>query len=257
MKTVHGPGSTDERVHSAARGTERIAVVTGASSGIGRAVALALARAGVKLFVVGRNADRLAQTVAAAESFAPVKGFRLDLANDTNLKVLVESIEKDAGRLDILFHGAGIIQRGLLEHTRVDYLDEQYAINVRAPYLLTQHLLPLLIKAHGQIIFVNSSTGLSANRPEIGQYAATKHALKAIADSVREEVNSKGVRVLSVYLGRTATAMQETLFKQEAKAYHAEMLLQPEDVASIVLAALELPRTAEVTDISIRPMTKG
>lgn len=248
---------TDEHTHHAASPAARVAVVTGASSGIGRAVALALARAGVKLFVVGRDADRLAQTVAAAESFAPVKGFRLDLANDANLRVLVECLEKETGELDILFHGAGIIQQGLLEHARVDFLDQQYAINVRTPYLLTQQLLPLVTRARGQIIFVNSSAGLSANRPEIGQYAATKHALKAIADSVREEVNSKGVRVLSVYLGRTATAMQETLFKQEGKAYHAEMLLQPEDVATIVLAALDLPRTAEVTDISIRPMTKG
>jgi len=74
---------------------------------------------------------------------------------------------------------------------------------------------------------------------------------------VRAEVNSLGVRVLSVYLGRTATAMQETLFTQEGRPYDAQKLLQPEDVANMVLAALALPSTAEVTDISIRPMAKG
>ena len=179
------------------------------------------------------------------------------MTNDEQLQPLVEFLEKDAGHVDILFHGAGIIQQELLEHARVEYLDQQYAINVRAPYLLTQRLLPLLVKARGQIVFVNSSAGLAVNRPEIAQYAATKHALKAIADSIRAEVNPKGVRVLSVYLGRTATAMQETLFKQEAKPYHAEKLLQPEDVATMVLAALALPPTAEVTDISIRAMIKA
>ena len=156
----------------------------------------------------------------------------------------------------MLVHSAGIIQQGTLEHTRIEHLDEQYAINVRAPYLLTQRLLPLLVKARGQIVFINSSAGLSANRPEIGQYAATKHALRAIADSVRAEVNPLGVRVLSVYLGRTATAMQEALFKQEARTYDPQKLLQPEDVANLVLAALALSPTAEVTDISIRPMAK-
>lgn len=232
-------------------------MVTGATSGIGRAVALALARAGVRLCVIGRNPERLAQTVAAAQSFVPVTGFQLDLTSDGNLQPLVEYLENDAGKLDILFHSAGIIQQGLLEYARIESLDEQYATNVRAPYVLTQRLLPLLIKARGQIVFINSSAGLSASRPEIGQYAATKHALRAIADSVRAEVNSKGVRVLSVYLGRTATAMQEALFKEESQAYHAEELLQPEDVATMVLSALALPPTAEVTDITIRPMIKG
>ena len=207
--------------------------------------------------MIGRNPDRLAQTVAAAQSFAPATGFPLDLTDDEQLQPLVGFLEKDAGHVDILFHGAGVIQQELLEHARSKFLDQQYAINLRAPYLLTQRLLPLLVKARGQIVFVNSSAGLSVNRPEIAQYAATKHALRAIADSIRAEVNPKGVRVLSVYLGRTATTMQETLFKQEAKPYHAEKLLQPEDVATIVLAALALPDTAEVTDISIRAMIKA
>jgi NADP-dependent 3-hydroxy acid dehydrogenase YdfG len=236
---------------------ERIAVVTGATSGVGRAIALALAQRGARLCAVGRNPDRLAQTVAAAKSFGSAEGFQLDLTDDGSIQSLVESLEEHAGSLDILVHGAGIIQQGLLEHASIKDLDEQYATNVRAPYLLTQRLLPLLVKARGQIVFINSSVGLSANRPEIGQYAATKHALRAIADSVRAEVNPLGVRVLSVYLGRTATAMQETLFKQEGKAYDAQKLLQPEDVAAAVLAALTLPSTAEVTDISIRPMAKG
>lgn len=232
-------------------------MITGASSGIGRAVALALARAGFRLCVVGRDRNRLAKVIAAVRPLTAARAFQLDLTTDEHLQPLVEFLNRDAGQVDILFHGAGIIQQGLLECARVEDFDQQYLINVRAPYLLTQQLLPLLVKARGQIVFVNSSAGIAVNRPEIAQYAATKHALKAIADSVRAEVNSKGVRVLSIYLGRTATPMQRAQFKLEAKPYRAGDLLQPDDVAIMVLAALALPRTAEVTDISIRPMKKG
>jgi NADP-dependent 3-hydroxy acid dehydrogenase YdfG len=117
--------------------------------------------------------------------------------------------------------------------------------------------LPSLVAARGQIVFINSSVGQSVKRPEVAQYAATKHALRAIADSIREEVNPKGVRVLSLYLGRTATPMQEAVAREEGRNYNPESLLQPDDVAEVVVHTLTLPRTAEVTDISIRPMLKS
>jgi NAD(P)-dependent dehydrogenase (short-subunit alcohol dehydrogenase family) len=160
------------------------------------------------------------------------------------------------GSLDILIHSAGVIYQAPMERACIEDFDRQYYANVRVPYLLTQRLLPVLESAHGQIVFMNSSVGLSVKRPEVGQYSATKHALRAIADSLREEVNSKGIRVLTIYLGRTATPMQETLHKQDEKAYHPEKLLQPEDVAAIMVQALMLSPTAEVTDISIRPMMR-
>ncbi|MGC2391714.1 MAG: hypothetical protein WA621_20145, partial [Candidatus Acidiferrum sp.] len=83
-----------------------------------------------------------------------------------------------------------------------------------------------------------------------------KHALKAIADALRAEVNELGVRVISVYPGRTATPQQEKIHELEGRSYHSDRLLQPEDVAQAVLNALAMPRTAEVTDIQIRPMRK-
>ena len=156
-------------------------------------------------------------------------------------------MEEKAGKLDILIHSAGVIHQDLMERARIEDLDSQYATNVRAPYLLSQRLLPALAKARGQIVFINSSVGIAVRRPEVGQYAATKHALRAIADSLREEVNPKGIRVLTLYLGRTATPMQQALFQQEGREYHPASLLQPEDVASVVVHTLMLPRTAEVT----------
>lgn len=234
----------------------QIAVVTGASSGIGRAVAVALAHQRARLCVVGRNSGALAETGAATRAFSETTEFQADLTSSESLEPLVQHLAV-IGRLDILIHCAGVIHQDRMEDGCIENLDLQYATNVRAPYLLTQRLLPLLTTARGQIVFINSSAGLNARRPEAGQYAATKHALKAIADSLREELNPKGIRVLSLYLGRTATPMQETLFREEGKTYRPELLLQPEDVAAVTVQALMLSPTAELTDISLRPMCKS
>ncbi|HTS07785.1 MAG TPA: SDR family NAD(P)-dependent oxidoreductase [Candidatus Eisenbacteria bacterium] len=233
----------------------RVAVVTGASSGIGRAIAVGLSREHVHVCAVGRNPAALAETVAAIRQSSEVSDFQIDLTVEGSLQPLLQFLEK-LGRVDILIHSAGIIHQDLAERADIKDFDLQFAANVRAPYVLTQRLLPLLTVARGQIVFINSSAGLTAKRPEVGQYAATKHALRAITDSLREEVNPKGIRVLSLYLGRTATPMQEALYQQEGRVYNPEMLLQPEDVATIVVQALLLPYTAEVTDISIRPMRR-
>ena len=90
-------------------------------------------------------------------------------------------------------HSAGAFYDGPSEHARVEEFDLQYAINVRAPYVLTQRLLPLLTAARGQIVFINSSLGLTVKRSDVGQYAATKHALKAIADSLAKKSIEKGL----------------------------------------------------------------
>ena len=103
---------------------------------------------------------------------------------------------------------------------------------------------------------MNSSAGLTA-RANVGQYAASKHALKAVADSLREEANPAGVRVLSLFLGRTASPMQAAVYAMEQKAYYPELLMQPEDVASMAIHALTLSRSVEVTEISMRPLLKS
>jgi NAD(P)-dependent dehydrogenase (short-subunit alcohol dehydrogenase family) len=237
--------------------TGRLAVVTGASSGVGRAIALALSREGAELCAVGRDAKRLAATVEDARRFSNAAGFQIDLTSPKSIQPLVGHLEGKAGGVGILVHSAGLYHQGRMASARVEDFDAQDRTNVRAPYLLTKALLPLLVAAQGQVVFINSSAGLFAKRPEIGQYSATKHALKAIADSLREEVNPKGIRVLSLYLGRTATPMQEALYRSEGKDYDPKTLIQPEDVASVVVQALVLSDTAEVTDISMRPMKKS
>jgi NADP-dependent 3-hydroxy acid dehydrogenase YdfG len=234
---------------------DRIAVVTGASSGIGRAIALGLASEGAILCLVGRRAETLESIAQGASGAARVETYRADLSLDQDVEGLADRIGSDFGQVDVLVHSAGFISLGSVASASIDDFDRQYRINVRAPYLLTQALLPMLASCQGQVVFINSSAGLDA-RAGVSQYAATKSALKAIADSLRAEVNARAVRVLSVFPGRTASPMQESVHEMLGERYEPERLMQPQDVAAAVVAALELPRTAEVTDIHIRPLTK-
>ena len=172
----------------------------------------------------------------------------------TNTALAIHSHEFDA--LDVLVHCAGTFATGRIEMAPVEQLDALYRANLRLPFALTQALLPLLKLRPGQIVFINSSQGLAA-RANTGPYAAAQHALKALADSLRQEVNADGIRVLSVYPGRTATARMKSLYETEGRKYQPELLLQAEDIAQVVMASLQLPRTAEITNVEIRPLIKS
>ena len=237
--------------------TDQIAIVTGASTGIGKAIVLALAEQGATLCLIGRNSEPLNAVADSARATASrVVCYRADLTLDEDIGELVARVERDLGAVDILIHSAGFISQGRIETASLKDFDKHFLTNVRGPYALTQAFLPMLRERRGQVVFINSSTGLNA-RANVGQYAATKHALKAIADSLREEVNAEGIRVLSVYPGRTATPMQAAVYKMEDREYHPERLMQPEDVATMLVSALSLPRSAEVTDIMVRPFIKS
>jgi len=125
-------------------------------------------------------------------------------------------------------------------------------VNLIAPAELTRLFLPTLRVARGQVVFVNSGAGLRADA-EWGTYAASKHGLRALADSLRAEEHAAGVRVTSVYPGRTATAMQQRVRSQEGLPYDPGAYIDPESVATAVLTALDLPRDAEITEITVRP----
>ncbi len=235
---------------------DQVAVVTGASGGIGSAIVLALAREGARLCLVGRDREKLEYIAGQARHYSKfVSIYKTDLEIEQDIRRLGASLQKEYEAIDIVIHAAGVISMGKMADAFIEAFDHQYRVNVRAPYLLTQILLPMLQRRCGQVIFINSSMGLTA-KAGAGQYAATKHALKAIADSFREEVNISGVRVISIYPGRTASPMQAAVHENERKCYLPEMLLQPADVAEIALQILTMQKSAEVTDISIRPMKK-
>jgi NAD(P)-dependent dehydrogenase (short-subunit alcohol dehydrogenase family) len=233
----------------------QVAVVTGAGSGIGKAITLGLAARGADICLVGRRREILEATVQGMSGHG--KCYPADVTSDEAVDWLSAAVLRDFGRLDILVHSAAAFATGPMESASIDDLDRQYRTNVRAPYRLTQVMLAMLKASRGQVVFINSGVGLSNATANGGQYAVTKHALRAVADSLRAEVNALGVRVLSVYPGRTATPMQQMVHKLEGKIFKPERLLQPSDVADAIIHALALPRTAEVTDVSIRPMLNG
>ena len=237
--------------------TQQVALVVGATSDIGRAIAMRLAADGARLCLLARDTNALEDLATAARGLTEkVFAYTADLTCDAAIHAVISRLGCDVGAVDILVLGAGAFAMEAHERAPIADLDRQYRTNVRGLYLLVQGLLPLLRACRGQVVFLNSTVGLEA-RAWVGQYASTQHALRAVADALRAEVNPHGVRVLNVYLGRTATARQARIFRQEGRPYRPELLVQPDDVSEIVAAALRLPRTVEVTAIHMRPLVKS
>ncbi len=234
----------------------QVAVVTGSSSGVGKAVVLALASHGATLCLLGRDLHRLHKVRdEIGAKWNRSQCYLLDLTHDSDIQELQWQVQQDFGNVDILVHSAGVIRLGGVKCAPIEDFDLQYRINVRAAFSLSQAMLPLLKAHRGQFVFVNSFAGLTGNA-NTSQYSATKHAMTAIANSLREEVNPIGLRVLNLFIGCTATPMQVALHAAAEKPYRPERFLQPDDIASVLLNALSLPRTAEVTEIKIRPLIK-
>lgn len=235
--------------------TDRVVVVTGASSGIGKAIALTLADQGAIVCLIGRDLDRLKTATESICDKSKIFYYQADLLVDEDIHRSIATIKSAHEHIDLLIHSAGIISLGNLETAPIADFDRQYRLNVRAPYLLTQQLLALIKASQGQIVFINSSACQNI-RAGISQYTATKQALKAIADCLRAEVNVDGVRVVSFYVGQTATPMQAALYDNTGKTYQPERLLQSQDIADTVLHTISLSPTAEITDVHIRPLIK-
>ena len=238
---------SDEAVASSLGLQNRNALVTGAGSGIGRAIARALARAGMRLWLVGRHAEALRATVPEE---AEVRIVTADLASPAGIEAAAASCPSS---LDVLVHSAGLFVPGGATEVNAMAWQRMDALNLHAPLQLTRLCGPALRAATGQVVMMNSTAGLRSPAPGNAAYAAGKHALRAATDALRQELNPHGIRVLSIYPGRTHTPMQDAILQLEGRTAPADRLLQPDDVASIVLAALTLPSRAEVTDITIRP----
>ncbi|MBW1601579.1 SDR family oxidoreductase [Streptomyces sp. JJ66] len=231
-------------------------LITGAGSGIGAALTRALLARGDALWLLARDAGRARQlaqefTPAAEAAGGAVHTLVGDLADPDRLSWAFGH-QQLPGELDSVVHSAGVCDLGEVGELTPKVWQATLAANLVAPAELTRLLLPQLRLARGHVVFVNSGAGLRAN-PQWSAYAASKHGLKALADALRAEESGHGVRVSSVYPGRTATPMQEKVHRQEGKAYREEAWMSPESVARTVLTALDLPRGTEITDLSVRP----
>ncbi|MFJ2741460.1 SDR family oxidoreductase [Streptomyces sp. NPDC087440] len=223
-------------------------VITGAGSGIGAAVARRLHERGDDVVLMARDAGRAKELEAQLPGVGTLVG---DLSNPDRLSWAF-SHQRMPERVDSLLHIAGVVDLGPVADLGVRAWHNQLNTNLIAPAELTRLFLPQLRLDKGHVIFVNSGAGLSASA-EWSAYAASKHGLKALADSLRHEEHPNGVRVTSVYPGRTASPMQEKVHSQEGKAYDPAKWIDPESVATTILMALDLPRDAEVNDLTVRP----
>ncbi|MDF2442089.1 MAG: hypothetical protein JWR01_292 [Subtercola sp.] len=217
-----------------------IALVTGATSGIGRAVAVELGRTH-HVLVGGRDGSRVDELVAALPSAEP---FTADLVTGP--------LPPLPARLDVLVHSAGVEDGSTVEHTARATWEAVFAANVFAVADLTRQALPALRAAEGLVVMINSGAGFAA-APGGGVYAASKFALRALADSLREEERPNGVRVSSVHPGRTDTAMQRRKVEREGDDYDTRLYLAPESVAAAVRTVVDLPPGGTLETLSIRP----
>lgn len=227
---------------------DKTIVITGATSGIGKSLAVLLYKEGAELILIGRNFDYLKNELPNGYT---CKFVTVDLNNDHDIENFTKQINSSCSKVNILIHSAGIIYLGSLQEMPVNKLDEQYRINVRAPYLITQKLLPLIKNAGGQIVFCNSTAGLQT-REQLGQYSASKFALKAIADSLRLEVRALGINVLSVFLGATATPMQEKIQLEMGRAFDPGAFMSPDEIAERILLVMQNGKVAGITDVTIK-----
>ncbi|MGV9253966.1 SDR family oxidoreductase [Streptomyces sp. NPDC003697] len=223
-------------------------VITGAGSGIGAAVARRLHARGDEIVLHARDAARAKELAAAFPGARTLVG---DLADPGRLSWAL-SHQTLPDRVDSLLHIAGVVDLGPVGELTPKTWRHQLDVNLIAPAELTRLLLPQLRAARGHVVFVNSGAGLHANA-EWAAYAASKHGLKALADALRQEEHAAGVRVTSVYPGRTASPMQAKVHQQEGKEYDPGRWIDPESVATALLMALDLPEDAEVVDLTVRP----
>ncbi|MFS8100495.1 SDR family oxidoreductase [Lentzea alba] len=216
-----------------------VALVTGASSGIGSAIARSLAPTH-DLLLGGR--DETSLSLLAAE-LPGATAWPFDLTNAASADLGVVS------RLDVLVHSAGIALLGpLSEATQADWR-QTFDVNVFAVAELTNLVLPQLRTAGGHVVLINSGAGQNAN-PGWGVYAASKFALRAYADALRGD--EPALRVTTVYPGRTATPMQESVRRQEGGEYDPTQYIDPDSIGRAVASAVLATPDAHITEVTVR-----
>lgn len=217
------------------------ALITGASGGIGAAIAEALAPTHT-LLLAGRPSPRLdavAQRLGATT-------WPLDLTDVDE----IDSAAEVLAELDVLVHNAGVAYPGRVSESTPEQWRATFEVNVTGAVALTLALLPALRAARGQVVFINSGSGITPS-PGLASYSASKFALRAFADSLRAD--EPLLRVTSIHPGRVDTEMQRDLVAYESGHYDPTRFLTPQTVAGVVLHAVHTPPEAHTHQVVIRP----
>lgn len=155
--------------------------------------------------------------------------------------------------LDCLLHIAAVIDFSLAAELVAGQIREQINVNMIAPMILTRALLPALRRARGLVLIANLTATLSPDAAGRSAYVASKSGVRGFAEILRQEESSHGVRVTTVFPGRTDTPMQERVHEQEKRVYDAARLMRPDTVARSILHVVDLPADATIHDLTIRP----
>jgi NAD(P)-dependent dehydrogenase (short-subunit alcohol dehydrogenase family) len=241
-------------VSMAGRLDANVAIVTGGSRGIGRAISLALAGEGATVVLAARSPAKLneaAELVRQAGGRAePVV---TELTDEESIKDLVKVTRERFGRLDILVNNAGITHSAPLEQTRTEDLDRCWAVNARAPFILCREALPLLRQAEaGSIINISSVVGVKGY-PLQSAYTASKHALRGMTIALAEELRGSNVRVHVICPGGADTDMVRNVRPDIPKAD----LIGPDEIAELVLYLVTHRGNAVVDELHVRRATSS
>lgn len=221
----------------------RSAIVTGASSGIGLAVAHVLREEGFALTLVGRDPAKLDRAVASLAGGAPVQAVAGSLADESFLDRIVETHQTAFGALDLLVNNAGVSGHRAVEDITADFLDEQWAVNLRAPILLTAKALPLLRKAGSAQVINTASNAGKRGEATLASYSATKAGVVGFTEALHDELATAGIRATVICPGVVDTPMAQGYGIPAAK------MIAPADVAEVVRMTTRLSPACIVPEV--------
>lgn len=239
----------------------RTALITGATSGIGRATALAFAKAGIQVIICGRRQDRLDELSSKLKDQVQVFTLNFDVRNKTDVQKALETIPQEFKPIDILLnnagnaHGLDPIQQGSIE----DW-DAMIDINVKGLLYVSKAIIPEMVANNaGHIINIGSLAGKEVY-PKGNVYCGSKHAVDAITQGMRLDLNPYGIKVGAINPGLVETEFSEVRFKGDAIAetvYQGYEALQAEDIADIILFTVTRPPHVNIADVLVLPTAQA
>ncbi len=238
---------------------DKVAIVTGASSGIGRATAQSLAKKGVRVVLAARRHDRLDELSSEIQSVGgQALSFVTDVAQRQSCEDLIRYTIEQWGRIDILVNNAGLMPLSFIKNLHVDEWDRMIDVNIKGVLYCTAAALPHMLTAKsGHIVNVSSVAGRIVF-PAGSVYCATKHAVTAFSEGLRQELSTrKNIRVTCIEPGVVATELTSTITDESLQEYvegaKKMAALQSQDIADAILYAVFSPNHVNVNEILIRP----